>query len=244
MAKYVRTSKRLQHFWWSTDFGVSAAKQEEMLCCFLPAIQESTSLKELHMELPIRSGPSNLSFESMLTRTQSLRSLRLNFPVVRLEDCAVAVAAARSGLENNTSLQELTVDFSIGARFLPILTSLCKHPLLRRLCLREAERDLSGLETLLLSDSSKITELDIDSSYGRSSNIGLTPVLRALAHHTTLIKLRLSLRPLGHDEARLLQMALCNMPSLQSLDLGSNRLGTPGWRNSHQRCTTTRPSKC
>jgi hypothetical protein len=49
IAKYVRTSKRLKHIHWPRNFRVSAAMQEEMFCCFLPAIQESTSLRELHM---------------------------------------------------------------------------------------------------------------------------------------------------------------------------------------------------
>jgi hypothetical protein len=71
MAKYVRTSKRLQHIRWNPG---ARMMDDRGLCCFLPAIQESTSLKELHMELPLQGGPSNLAFENMLTHTQSLRS--------------------------------------------------------------------------------------------------------------------------------------------------------------------------
>jgi hypothetical protein len=48
LAKYVRTSKHLQRIHWPT-YGM---KREETLCCFLPAIQEGTSLKELQMGLP------------------------------------------------------------------------------------------------------------------------------------------------------------------------------------------------
>jgi hypothetical protein len=69
MAKYVRTSKRLQHIRWK-----GASQQgDDMLCCLLPAIQESTSLKELHMELSSRGRPSNQALDDMLTHTQSLR---------------------------------------------------------------------------------------------------------------------------------------------------------------------------
>jgi Ran GTPase-activating protein (RanGAP) involved in mRNA processing and transport len=107
------------------------------------------------------------------------------------------------------------------SHIVPILTSLCDHPVLRRLCLRGNVEDLTGLETVLLNKNSKLTELDINRNRraGHQPMIGLTPVLRALAQHTTLTKLGLHRCPVGRDETSLLQMALCNMPSLQSLAL-------------------------
>jgi hypothetical protein len=88
--------------------------------------------------------------------------------------------------------------------------------------------DLTGLETLLLSDTSKITELNIKGyKYnGRPPAIGLTHVLQALARRPTLTKLELLDCPLGRDEAILLQMALCNVPSLHFLALRSRSLET------------------
>jgi hypothetical protein len=83
MAKYVRTSKRLHHISWNGELGTSyreLRQREEILCSFLYAIQESTSLKELCMELPRGGGRSNLALENMLTHTQSLRSLSLICP--------------------------------------------------------------------------------------------------------------------------------------------------------------------
>jgi hypothetical protein len=115
---------------------------EEMFRCFLLAIQESTSLKELHMELPPRGGPSSLALKNMLTHTQSLRSLSLPIPPRHID-----VAAAESGFQKNTTLRELTLDFSrVAATVSPILTSLRDHPLLRRLCLRGHVMDLTGLQ--------------------------------------------------------------------------------------------------
>jgi hypothetical protein len=78
MAKYVRTSKRLRRIHLPINYTQEMQHCEEMVCCFLPAIQESTSLKELHIALPPRSRPSNLALENMLTHTQSLRSLSLS----------------------------------------------------------------------------------------------------------------------------------------------------------------------
>jgi Ran GTPase-activating protein (RanGAP) involved in mRNA processing and transport len=237
MAKYVRTNKHLQHIHWSEDWDRMIdhrlRHREEMFSCFLPAIQESTSLKELNMQLPSRG---NQALEDMLTHTQSLRSLTLHILPRYIDGAAV-----QSGLKKNTTLRELTLDFSrdtaispiltTTATLSPILTSLRNHPLLRRLCLcgelgRGELRDLTGLDTVLLSDTSKITELDIDSYIGSPTLTGLKDVLIAMAQRPTLTKLRLCECPLGCDEARLLQMALCTIPSLHTLVLGSNDLGS------------------
>jgi hypothetical protein len=202
--------------------------REEILCCILLAIQESTSLKELDIKLPLSGGPSDLAFESMLTHTQSLRSLTLRC-YGHQED--IAVAAALSGLKKNTTLRELTLDRKPGATIVStILTSLRDHPLLRRLCLHGYVVDLTGLEAVLLSDDSKITELEIhdEEERGPVTPFGLTNVLRALGRHPALTKLRLKDILLGRDEARLLRMILCNNPSLESLDLVRNNLGSAG----------------
>jgi hypothetical protein len=90
MAKYVRTSKRLQRIHWPRNSNIGHRQsvlrhREEMFCCFLPAFQESTSLKELDMELPRGRGPSNQALENMLTHAQSLRSLTLICPELWLQ---------------------------------------------------------------------------------------------------------------------------------------------------------------
>jgi Ran GTPase-activating protein (RanGAP) involved in mRNA processing and transport len=229
MTKYVRASKRLQRFRWNQDWmpdDRQLQEREEILCCFLLAIQESTSLKKLHMDFPLIRGPSHLALENMLTHTQSLRSLSLRMPP-RL-NIPVAAASARSGLKKNTTLRELTLELSLCETTVsPILTSLCDHPLLRRLCLRGRVVNLTGLETVLLSDTSKITELDIHTFYGVSI-MGLTNVLQALGRRPMLTKLRLHGCSLGRDEARLLGMALCNTPSLETLNLARTTLGSAG----------------
>jgi hypothetical protein len=233
MAKYVRSSKRLQSFRWNGQWGRDDRElryPQEIICCFLAAIEESTSLEELDMELPREAGSSHLAFESMLKHTQSLRSLTL---ICHGGLGDIAVAAVRSGLENNTTLRELTLDFSsAGATTVsPILTSLRDHPLLRRLCLRGYGVDLTGLETVLLSKTSKITALDIHGVHGYFRGppiMGSTHVLQALARHPTLTKLGLRLWPLRRDKERLRRMALCNIPNLHILVLGAFTLGSVG----------------
>jgi hypothetical protein len=232
MARYVRTSKHLQRIIWN---GASYRDDQEseqcqkMLCCFLPAFQASTSLKELHMELPLSaSGPSNLAFENMLTNTKTLRSLSLIYEDDLFAGTAdlpgTTKTAFQSGLNKNTSLRELTLSFSrCVATVPPMLISLCDHPLLRRLSLYVHTVDLTGLEILLQSDTSKITELDIEPSH---EGPGLTHVLQALVRRPTLTMLGIRCRRLNLDEARLLQSALCNLQSLQSLVLVERTLGS------------------
>jgi Ran GTPase-activating protein (RanGAP) involved in mRNA processing and transport len=226
IAKYVRTSKHLQRIRWLEPFSMNEGvpqQREEMFCCFLPAFQESTSLKELEIDIPLLGGSSNRALENMLTHTQSLRSLTLHVLPRNID-----VAKASSGLKKNTTLRELTLDFPYDTTHVtnatgaidisPIFTSLRDHPLLQKLSLRGYMVDLTGLEIVLLSDTSKITELNID-RYCRESlpPTGLARVLEALASHPKLIKLGIQGYSLGHDETRLLQTALCNMPSLQSV---------------------------
>jgi Ran GTPase-activating protein (RanGAP) involved in mRNA processing and transport len=233
MAKYIRTSKRLQRIRWYTIPDQKCEEMEEMLCCFLAAIQECTSLKELNMELPLQGKPSYLAFENMLAHTKCLRSLSLTY---QNELEGPAVAAASSGLKRNTTLRELTLKVSLGATALsPIYTSLRDHPLLQRLCLWGYAMDLTGLETLLQTDTSKITELNIHQGqkscrgYRVLPIMGLTLVLQALTRHPELVKLRLHRCRLGRDEVRLLQMVLCNVPSLQSLALTDGSLWRAEW---------------
>jgi hypothetical protein len=167
-AKYVRTSKRLRRIRFRRKMEPESQRlgrlhEEIMMCYFLPAIQESTSLKELHMELPLVRGRSTLAFESMLTHTQSLRSLSLICPDGPVEN--IVVGAALSGLKKNTTLRELTLTLDVPVdvtTFSPILTSLRDHPFLQRLCLCGYAVNLTGLETMLLRNTSKITELELN----------------------------------------------------------------------------------
>mgnify|MGYP000217243995 CR=1 FL=1 len=191
-----------------------------MVCCFLLPFQESTSLNELHMELPRGDGPSSLALVDRLTHTQSIWSLSLTCIGARPED--IAVAALLSGLKKNTTLRELTLEVNVlqrAATVFPILSSLCDHPYLKKLCLRGL--NLYELETVLLRDTSKITELDIHENSVGQPLMGLEPFLRAKAHRPSLTKLGLHC-PLGRDEGRLPVMALCNTTRLQTLVLQDN----------------------
>jgi hypothetical protein len=126
MAKYVPTSKSLQRIRWNGDL----RQRVEMICFFLHAFQESTSLKEPHVHFPVIDGPSSLALENMLTNTQSLRSLSF---ICRAGE-EIDVAAVQSGLKKNTTLRELTLESSASAMNIsPLLTSVRDHPLLRRL---------------------------------------------------------------------------------------------------------------
>jgi hypothetical protein len=231
MAKYVRTSKFLQRIRWHTNLMLSdrvLQHREEILCCFLRALQESTSLKELDIFSLIDGEPSNLALENMLTHTQSLRSLTLSCPSGSSQEIAVA-----AGLKKNTTLRELKLEFWLEfwlstTTASPIFTSLRDHPFLRKLCLFGDGVDLTGLVTVLQSHTSKITELEIHGADGGPRIVDLTPVLQALTRHPTLTKLELKNCSLSRVEARLICMVLYSTPSLQSLVLTYKKLGSVG----------------
>jgi Ran GTPase-activating protein (RanGAP) involved in mRNA processing and transport len=230
MAKYVRTSKCLDRIIWNGEFYQLLPQHEEMLCCLLPAIQESTSLKKLQIEFPLMVRWSYVRFENMLKLTQSLRSLTLISPYgLSLPREEIFVDSVACGLKVNTTLRELTLEFSRGATNVSrILSSLREHPLLRRLCLRWRAEDLTGLETVLQSDNPKITELEINMTYIGAPSMGLTRVLHVLGRHPALTKLYIRGVRLGRAELRLLGMALSNIPILQSLDLVKNGIESAG----------------
>lgn len=80
---------------------------------------------------------------------------------------------------------------------------------------------------MLLSDTSKLTELEIDRLHGCngcSLNMGLPHVLQTLARRPMLTKLGLHSCFLGRDDARELRIVLCNTPSLHTLVLKQGTL--------------------
>lgn len=79
---------------------------------------------------------------------------------------------------------------------------------------------MAELETLLLSDTTKITELGIHRQSRPS--MGLTRALQALERRPTLTKLGLYGCRLSRDDPR--ELGMCNNPSLQSLVLTYNTL--------------------
>jgi hypothetical protein len=143
----------------------------------------------------------------MLTHTQSLRSLSLVYPL-GLPVKGIAVAVARSGLKNNITLRELTLDFSRSMTTSSILTSLREHPLPRRLCLKES------VVTFCCCAIPPSLPL-----------IGFQRVLRTLARRFTPTKLGLHGFRICHDETRLLRKALCSIQSLQRASLLARSLG-------------------
>jgi hypothetical protein len=81
---------------------------------------------------------------------------------------------------------------------------------------------------MMLSENSKITELEIHRFSDSLSMIGLMHVLRALGRRPSLTKLILRSVHLGRDETRQLRMVLCNTPSLRTLVLTTRTLGSAG----------------
>jgi Ran GTPase-activating protein (RanGAP) involved in mRNA processing and transport len=229
MAKYIRTSKHLRHIRWLGDC-LEFQNRQDIFTCFLRAMQDSTSLLKLEMNFSVAlGGPSKLAIESMLKHSKSLRSLTLICQMRELTDILVAAgAAAKSELKKNITLRELTLEIPKNSAFseTPTLSIIRYLPQLRKLRLNGCVMNLTGLETVMLSDTCNITELEIHKSEIWLPIEGLRRVLRALARRPTLTKLTLHRFDLGWFDARLLRMTLCKMSSLHTLVLKRNELGS------------------
>jgi hypothetical protein len=151
------------------------------MLCFLPASQESTSLKVLHMVSPFQGEPSSLAFESMVADAQSLQPLSRICPNwfkwhTRRMGCGCS-------LGEHPSTGVYTGSFR-GYHCLPQI-DLSARPSSPRM--HGYAIHLTGLETWSLGDTSKTTEPDIN-GLNAEPMTGLTHALQALARRPTLTK--------------------------------------------------------
>jgi hypothetical protein len=92
MAKYLAQSKRLLYVEFSSLYRLeSTITYQQFISSFIEAIGKSNSIKELSITCP-GLGSASESFENLLTRTKTLRHLRLNLR--RQEPMEEAVTAA------------------------------------------------------------------------------------------------------------------------------------------------------
>jgi Ran GTPase-activating protein (RanGAP) involved in mRNA processing and transport len=216
MAEYLRTSKNLYSVILCGSRNNS--ESQRVLSCFLLALKEKASLKELSLH-DLKLGSASQVLEKLLMDTQSLQKLQLN--------CSWQLdqeerAKVQSGLAKNTTLQAIT----LAATLPRILQSLRNHPRLKTLNLSVG--DLTGLDALLQDDNSKITELSVERHYSTSRDqpVGLSPVLQALGRKTSLTKLTIAGCRLRFYQTRLLETVLRKNQKLQSLNLTSKYLET------------------
>jgi Ran GTPase-activating protein (RanGAP) involved in mRNA processing and transport len=147
------------------------------------------------------------------------------------------VAAARSGLEHNTTLRDFSLLFwqldifrshqdSSIVGFTPVLKALGCRPTLTRLTLRGC-RIGSGEVRLLQKALFSIPSLQsLALTGGTLENAGLADIAPALYHNTSIKELVLSSNMLDHlDSAILLRDIIRRNKTVTTLDLSWNKLG-------------------
>lgn len=224
MGKYLRGSKHLQRVRLEgRPFpDVNLQRHKQVFSILLRALQESTSLKEISIHNLEIGMLANNSLETFLARTPSLQKLHLlstHRALYREE-----IVALQSALTKSTTLQALSLADWPASTLSSILASLHNHPNLQTLHLNGCAEELTGLDTLLKSRHSKITELLISGNGGAPS--GLSAVLHELGRKTTLTKLSITNCSLSRASMNQLETVLRRNKSLESFVLQSGFLPT------------------
>jgi hypothetical protein len=200
--------------------GLALSLHQRVISILLTSLQVSSSLKKLSVVNIQLHQSASQAFESLLTHTKSLQKLQLKgWRGVNPEELEML----QSGFSKNTPLRELTLISWSGTNLTAVLTSLRDHPLLQKLSSAACIEERIGLNILLHSGKSKITDLTIDKTGGyeearRSAAFG--GVLQTLGRKTTLTKLSFLYCPLYmRNQASQLEMVLRRNQGLESLDL-------------------------
>jgi Ran GTPase-activating protein (RanGAP) involved in mRNA processing and transport len=239
IGRYLRASKCLVSV--SLDEGWAPATAFEdrsawwrnhhtVLTILLRSLRKSTSLEEFSIKNR-QLGRASHELKAFLIHTKSLRKLALSTSLPPEEWGRVQL-----GLSMNTTLVELALidnflygDGQVPYNVAPIPKGLHNHPSLKTLRLEACRGEVTGIENLLISDKSKITQVII--SFQGANNLepavrltSNTGTLLALARYTKLTRLNISDCELNCDCMRQLCNVLRSNPHLQSLGLSRTHL--------------------
>jgi Ran GTPase-activating protein (RanGAP) involved in mRNA processing and transport len=245
MAKYLAQSKRLLYVELSSIYSIysfESTTDQQLLSSFIEAVGKSNSIKELNLSCP-DLGPTGKSFENLLTRTKSLRHLRVDLSLGRqgpLEDAVTAAIA--SGCSKNTTLREIHLVNLQETSLTPVLTALQMHPLLEKLHV-VGYASLAGMDALLRGNNSQIKELiigqfngslgaqivsiDLDGFTGEQI-VGFESFMQEMERNTTIRKMAITGVHLRRDNIQQLTAMLRRNTVLQDLDLSGDALGSAG----------------
>jgi Ran GTPase-activating protein (RanGAP) involved in mRNA processing and transport len=242
-AEYVESSKTLQ----IVDLSISRDQYYHgvrgMISLVLRALSRNTSVTKVIIKTDVVKFAS-VAFQELLTSTQTLQKMAVIYSQNEefdeewdeYEDAQafeefdeVQIAAITSGFADNTTLSDLEFQGWREADLAPVLIALQDHPALEKIHIRASEKyvyylpSLSGLEVLLGSQNSKVSELILD--YVDFCTVGLHPVLRGLRHNTTVTNLAILYSGLSREDAQQVKSMLRQNTTLQSLNLTFCDLG-------------------
>jgi Ran GTPase-activating protein (RanGAP) involved in mRNA processing and transport len=221
VAEYVESSKTLQTLHLNDSSTHYSHEVGEAISLLLRALSRNTSVTTLSIDTAGVKFAS-VAFKELLTRTQTLRNLRISGFAYNIFH-EVQIAAIASGFANNTTLCDVEFRSWPEADLTPVLTALQCHPALKVIQFSgkvygEDLPSLSGLEMLLRSQDSKVKELVLAQVETRT--VGLHPVMRELGRNTTVTSLSIYDSDLNLEIAP----ALYRNTSIKTLDLADNGL--------------------
>jgi hypothetical protein len=167
-AEYVESSKTLQTLDLDVYRSQYSHEVREMVSLLLQALSRNTLVSKLTITTNVVRFAS-VAFQELLTRTLTLQKLQTN-------GCGnegfneMQIATIASGFANNTTLRDVEFKNWREADLAPVLTALQNHPALQKMNLKlthftDVSADIpssSGLEALLHSQDSKVTELVLE----------------------------------------------------------------------------------
>jgi Ran GTPase-activating protein (RanGAP) involved in mRNA processing and transport len=230
MAKYLAQSKRLLYVHLSLGliYGMERFHQQ-FFSTFIEAIGQSTSVTHLNVrELGFETASSE-SLENLLTRTTTLRLLKVDLKRKGpLEEAATAAIA--SGFSKNTTLREIALTHWQETTFTPVLTALRDHPVLQKLHV-EGFSSLAGITALLRGKQSQLKELtmlEFNGSIGEAV-VGFESFMLEMGRNTTILNMIIAKVPLSRDNIQQLKGMLRRNTVLQDLDIHGDSLGSAGF---------------
>jgi Ran GTPase-activating protein (RanGAP) involved in mRNA processing and transport len=227
MAKYLAQSKHLSAVELTLDvnFGMQYYHRQ-YLSTLIEAIVQSNSIKELILTCP-GLGSASKSFETLLTRTKTLRLLRVDtqkrWPMENSETAAIT-----SGFSNNNTLREILLIDWPETSLIPVLISLRDHPVLETLTIG-GYLSLTGMAALLRGRN-QLKELTVGRFKGSSGEKidGFGSFMLEMGRNTTILKMVVIYASLSRDNIQQVKAMLRRNTVLQNLDLTANALGSAG----------------
>jgi Ran GTPase-activating protein (RanGAP) involved in mRNA processing and transport len=239
IGKYLRASKFLVSV--SLDEGWAPAtafedrsawwrNQHTVLTILLRSLRKCVSLEELSVKNR-ELGRASHELKAFLIHTKSLRKLTVSTSLPPVEWGRVQL-----GLSMNTTLVELALldnflygDGQVAYNVAPIPKSLHNHPSLKTLRLEACRGEVTGIENLMISEKSKITQVVISFQGANYLEPAVrltsdTGTLLALARYTKLTRLDISDCELSRDCMKQLCNVLRSNPHLLSLGLSHTHL--------------------
>jgi Ran GTPase-activating protein (RanGAP) involved in mRNA processing and transport len=232
MGEFIRSSIHLKRVTLSFFRLSHTSEGQRVLSILLRALQDSTSVKELRLV-----DEAYLRVNSELVLSQDLTNLIILTRTLKKMNIGCHYEALWLCAAKNETLEDLTLNNYSRSRLTRMLKWLGNNcPNLKTLSIKLITDDLTGLDTLLESYNSNITELILSGEVLLGFNTfldtyrllplgGLETALRPLeGRKNTLTKLEMRGFPLSLDQIRHLQMVLRNQKNLQILVLRKTSL--------------------